>query len=285
MNTAWPAASTRLLGVLGWPVEHSLSPVIHNAALRSQGLDFVYLALPTPPERLQVVLDGLGAIGAVGMNVTVPHKEAVAGACDRLSEEAALVGAVNTLHWTGDGLVGHNTDAAGLGVALAGAGVTAETERAVLLGTGGAARAAAVALARLGLQVTVVGRRADAAAAVADVAAAAGANATACQLDEDVVAERVAEAGLCCNATTLGMQDEPLPEPFMQLNEGQIAYDLVYAPADTPFLQAARRAGAGAHGGITMLVQQAVLAYERWTGRDAPVDVMRGAAESALGQD
>ena len=277
----WPTARTRLLAVLGWPVTHSLSPVMHNAALREQGLDLVYLALPTPPEELATVVGALGAAEAVGANVTVPHKEAVVPLCDRLTDEAELVGAVNTLSWVGEELVGHNTDAVGLQAALEDVGVGAVA--AVMLGTGGAARAAAVALGRLGCTVTVVGRRVDAAADVADLVEVAGGAGRALDLaDEVAVRGAIDDAALVMNATSLGLDREPLPAPFMALKTGQIAYDLVYQPADTPFLVAAGEVGASPHHGLGMLIAQAAAAYEGWTGRPAPTMTMSAAALAAL---
>lgn len=301
-DAPWPRASTRGLAVLGWPVRHSLSPVMHNAALSAQGIDLAYLALPVPPDRLLDVVAALGTAGFVGANVTVPHKQAVMDACDRLTDEARLIGAVNTLHWvgeevgdegsidgavgvdgrgaTGAGLLGDNTDAVGLQRALE--QVAATEGSAVLLGTGGAARAAVVALARRGAPVVVVGRRPDAAAEVAEVGARAGGTATALGLDDAHLDQVVRDAALVVNATPVGMGHESLPAPFMSLTAGQTAYDLVYAPPDTPFLQAAATAGAAAHHGLSMLVHQAAASYERWTGHPAPVDVMTEAAEGAL---
>ena len=236
------------------------------------------------PDRLGEVVGALGAVGCVGANVTVPHKQAVVAHCDRLTDEARTIGAVNTLTWTEHGLEGHNTDAVGLHRALDEVG--AGRGPAVLLGTGGAARAAVVALVRRGADVLVVGRRpaaaADVAALGASVAGDGGPAVTAMGLDADTLGERVAAAELVVNATPLGMQREALPAPFMALSPAQTAYDLVYAPPDTPFLQAAEAAGAAAHHGLSMLVHQAAVALERWTGRDAPVDVMRRAAETAL---
>ncbi len=285
---AWPGGRTRPLAVLGWPVAHSLSPVMHNAALAAMDLDLVYLALPAAPDRLADVVGALGAVGCVGANVTVPHKQAVVAACDRLTDEARTIGAVNTLTWTEDGLEGHNTDAVGLQRALDEVG--AGRGPAVLLGTGGAARAAVVALVRRGADVLVVGRRPAAARELAELGASIGSSiagdggptVTSAGLDADDLGDRVATADLVVNATPLGMQREPLPAPFMDLSAGQTAYDLVYAPPDTPFLQAAGAAGAAAHHGLSMLVHQAAAALERWTGREVPVDVMRQAAETAL---
>ncbi len=280
-GSPWPRASTRGLAVVGWPVRHSLSPVMHNAALRAQGLDLAYLALPVPPDRLLDVVAALGTVGFLGANVTVPHKQAVMEACDRLTDEARLVGAVNTLHWAEerDGLVGDNTDALGLQRALD--QVEVDPGPAVLLGTGGAARAAVVALARRGAPVTVVGRRPDAAAEVAEVGTRAGGTTRSCGLDDTHLAEVVGDAALVVNATPVGMGHESLPAPFMSLTSGQTAYDLIYAPPDTPFLQAAAAGGAAAHHGLSMLVHQASASYERWTGRAAPVEIMTQVAEAA----
>jgi shikimate dehydrogenase len=282
----WPVASTRPVAVLGWPVRHSLSPVLHNAAFAELDLDLVYLALPVPPERLAEVVTVLGAVEALGANVTVPHKVAVADLCDVLTEEARLIGAVNTLHFTDDGLVGDNTDATGLRDALERDLDPAAGESALLLGTGGAARAAAVAAGRLGLEVVVAGRRPDAAAEIAALATAAGATgAEACDLrDEEALAQAVTDARLVVNTTPLGMAGEALPDPCHHLTADQVAYDLIYSPARTPFLADAERAGASAHNGLGMLVGQAAASFERWTGRPAPRETMLAAASRALAE-
>lgn len=282
--TPWPSATTRAVVLLGWPVRHSLSPVLHNAAFREQALDLVYLALPTPPGRLATVVEALTAVECAGANVTVPHKQQVVRFCRRLTDEARLVGAVNTLVWGPDGLVGDNTDAVGLARALRDAAALTSGVPAVVLGTGGAARACAVALGRLAAPVTFVGRRLEAAEELATLAEACGApDVRAVDLaEEGWVTDAVAEAVLVVNATPLGLHGEELPGPFQQLHAGQIAYDLVYGPADTPFVAAARAAGAQAHHGLGMLVAQAASSYRRWTGRDAPLATMSAAAVAAL---
>ncbi|MTV25532.1 shikimate dehydrogenase [Nitriliruptoraceae bacterium ZYF776] len=284
LRAPWPTAHTRVVGLLGWPVRHSVSPAMHNAAFREQRLDLVYVALPTPADQLGGVVAALGAVGAVGANVTVPHKVAVRELCDTLTDEAALVGAVNTLAWTTDGLVGDNTDAVGLADALTADGAAAADDEVVLFGTGGAARAAAVATGRLGCRVQVVGRRPDAAEELANLAERAGAPAVgAVPLDELArVRDVVARARTVVNATPLGMGEEELPEPFTTLAKGQVAYDLVYTPPETPFLAAARSRGAQSHHGLGMLVGQAAASYRRWTAREAPVATMSAAAISAL---
>lgn len=281
----WPTAATRPVALLGWPARHSLSPVLHNAGFREQGLDLVYLALPVRPEDLRGVVAALGAVGAVGANVTVPHKLAVKESCDELTEEAELIGAVNTLAWGTDGLVGDNTDAVGLADAVLADDAAERGQPWVVLGTGGSARAVAVAAGRLGCPLTVVGRRREAADTLAKLAHRAGApTVSAVDLaDEVATTAAVTAARTVVNATPLGMEGEPLPEPFQHLVPGQDAYDLVYGRS-TPFLTAAHAAGAGAHHGLGMLVGQAAASYRRWTGQDAPVAVMSAAATAALVQ-
>jgi shikimate dehydrogenase len=277
-SSAWPTAATRPVVLLGWPARHSASPQLHNAAFRAEGLDLVYLAAPTPPEALAGVVAALGTIGAVGANVTVPHKRAVVPLCDHVTDEAALVGAVNTLVWGEDGLSGHNTDALGLADDLAARLSPTPGARWLLLGTGGAARATAVAIGRLRGAVTVVGRRPDAAAAIAGLAAQTGAAGTEVVdlADGAALAAATAAAAVVVNATPLGMAGEHLPDPLQALTPDQVAYDLVYG-VETPFLAAARARGAGAHDGLGMLLGQAALSYERWTGRSAPRAVMAAA--------
>ena len=287
----WPTASTRPVALFGWPVARSLSPVIHNAAFREHGLDLVYLALPCPPESLTATVTAFGGFGGVGANVTVPHKEAVAKQCDRLTPEAELIGAVNTLVWDADGLLGDNTDAVGLADALAADVTLAADDRLLVLGTGGAARAAAVAAARLGCALTVVGRRPEPAAELAMLGERAGAgDPQAVDLaDETAVARAVGAARIVMNATPLGLAGESLPPAFHALRPGQVAYDLLYPRAPvapgaepTPFLQDARDRGAEAFHGLGMLIGQAAASYRRWTGRPAPVETMSAAALAAL---
>jgi shikimate dehydrogenase len=277
-SPAWPTATTRPVVLLGWPARHSSSPLLHNAAFRSDGLDLVYLATPTPPAALAGVVTALGTIGAVGANVTVPHKRAVVDLCDRVTEEAALVGAVNTLVWGEDGLTGDNTDARGLADDLAATVAPTPGSRWLLLGTGGAALAAAVAIGRLQGTLTVAGRRPAAAQQVVDLAARAGAAGTEVVdvADGLALAAACADARVVVNATPLGMAGERLPDPLQDLAADQIAYDLVYGH-ETPFVAAARARGVAAHDGLGMLLGQAALSYERWTGRPAPRAVMAAA--------
>lgn len=283
-EVAWPTARTRLVGLLGWPARHSLSPPMHNAAFRDLDLDLVYLALPTAPDRLTEMVRSLEGAQAAGANVTIPHKRAVMRLCDHLTPEAELVGAVNTLSWTAHGLLGDNTDAVGLEEVLRSDVGASAGDTAVVLGTGGAARAAVVAAGRVGAPVAVVGRRGDAADELADLAAKAGCPAVdAVELDDpDGVTACVGAATLVVNATPLGMDGESLPAPFMRLRSGQAALDLVYAPPETPFLAAARAAGAVPHSGLGMLVAQAAASFQRWTGVAAPLATMSAVATASV---
>ena len=273
----WPGSGTRLLAVLGHPVAHSLSPVMHNAALAAADLDLAYVAIDVPPDHLDDALAGLPALGFVGCNVTVPHKQAVLAACASLGPEAREIGAVNTISVTPDGLHGDNTDAAGFLEGLPG-DLSAGT--AVVFGAGGAARAVVVALARRGWDVAVVARRGDQAVGLArDLA---GPSMAVAGYGLELLSDLVGTADLVVNATPLGLQHEPLPAPLMGLDGGQVAYDLVYNPPDTLFLTAARAAGAVAVNGLAMLVGQAAVAFETWTGTPPDRDVMRAAARRAL---
>lgn len=280
----WPTASTRPVVLLGWPGRYSISPQLHNAAFREQGVDLVYLVAPTPPEDLAAVVAALGAIGAVGANVTVPHKQAVLELCDVVTPEAELIGAVNTLSWSADGLLGDNTDATGLADALTAETTVEAGDRFLVFGAGGAARAAVVALARLGGSLEIVARRRDAAEELAELAARAGAPQAGAVSTADLggFTRASTAARVVINATPLGMDGESLPEPLMQLSPGQIAYDLIYNPPATPFLQAAQRRGVENHHGLGMLVSQAAASYRRWTGQEAPAGLMSAAAMAAL---
>jgi shikimate dehydrogenase len=269
-----PGAGTRLVALLGDPVAHSVSPQLHGAAFAACGLDLTYLAFGVPAARLADAVAGLGALGALGANITVPHKVAALALADVVGEEAAAVGAANTLTWTAGGLRADNTDAPGLERVLREHADLRGGEAVVLLGAGGAARGAAVALGRLGAAVSVHARRPEAAADIAALVEKAGGAVT----DTDPAGARVV-----INATSLGLHGESLPEAFHALRPDQVALDLVYGRAPTPFLRDAAAAGATAVDGRPLLVAQAALSFERWTGVAAPLSVMTAAVDAALG--
>jgi shikimate dehydrogenase len=278
------SGTTRLTGIIGWPVAHSLSPALHNAAYAALGLDMVYVALPVRPQNVGAAVGGLAALGFRGVNVTMPHKAAVLPHLDTASDDARLIAAVNTIVVDDDGaLAGHNTDVGGFVAALR--EVVPETldgADVLLVGAGGAARAAALGLARLGVaRCTVAVRRPAQGEELARMVAPAAPRLrfTVVALDElDGTAVRGAD--MVVNATPLGM-DESLKVPGVlvdNIRRDHIVYDVVYGQRPTTPLARARAEGARTIDGSAMLAWQAALAFELWTGRAAPLEVMRSAA-------
>jgi len=285
-----PGARTQLVGLIGWPVSHSRSPAMHNAAFAALGLDWAYLPLPValdPAERIGEAVRGLRALGLRGANVTVPHKQAVLSWLDELTPVARAMGAVNTIAVESDGrLLGDNTDARGFASDLRQHGVDPSRQRVLVLGAGGSARAIVYALAELGAAVIVIANRTpDRAQELAQSMQPLfpGTLLSAVALD-DAVRTVGPESALIVNSTSLGMTPNIDSTPWdesVRLSSGQVVYDLVYAPQQTRLLRMAQEQGARAIGGLGMLVWQGALAFERWTGVPAPVEVMRSAAERA----
>ncbi len=198
---------TRLVGLIGWPVEHSLSPCMHNAAFDKLGLNWCYVPMPVAPERLGDALRGLAALGFAGVNVTVPHKETVVAYLDEIAPEAQSIGAVNTIVLREGRAIGHNTDVYGFLEALREKGFAPQGRRAVVLGAGGAARAVVYALASRGSQVVVLNRSAERAGSLVEALSPAlpSASLTAVPLTMETLSKRAAEADLLVNATSVGM--------------------------------------------------------------------------------
>lgn len=257
---------TRLAGVIGWPVSHSRSPRLHNHWLARHGIDGAYVPLPVAPEDLAAAVRGLRAAGFAGLNVTVPHKEAVLALCDRVLPAGQRAGAVNTLVFGPDGIAGTNTDGVGFIENLRAHGVDPAAGPALLLGAGGAARAIAAALLDLRVPVTVANRSADRAAALA--AALPG-------LRTLPWAGRGAlgEAALLVNTTVLGMAgQDALSMPLDGALPGLVVADIVYAPMVTPLLADAAARGLRTVGGLGMLLHQAVAGFASWFGVTPVVD-------------
>jgi len=242
---------------------------MHNAAFAAMGLDWVYVAFPVPRSHGEAAVRGIPDLGLAGLNVTMPHKQDAARACDVLMGDAAALGAVNTIVADRDGVLrGSSTDGPGFLRALADEGFDPQAKSALVLGAGGAARAIALALGGAGSTVTVAARRVDAARGVAALAGGDGTSLADMELDA---------FDLVVNATPLGMNGEPPPIDADRLRPGQFVYDTVY-PHDTPLLDAARQRNVECAGGLGMLVHQGALSFELWTGQEAPLDVMRRAA-------
>ncbi len=265
--------ATNVAGIIGWPIEASLSPRIHNAAFAATRLDWMYVAFPVRPGAAVAAVRGMRALGLRGLNVTMPHKQDVIPALDELAPEAERSGAVNTIVADGERLVGTNTDGSGfLRFLEQDAGVTAKGLRAVVVGAGGSARAVALALADAGAEVTVAARRVEKAEEIATRAPGA---LRAVELVPGTVAK---DADLIVNATPVGRDGESVPIDPGSLEDRHLVVDLVYRPETTPLVRSARAIGAKAFNGIGMLVHQAALSFEIWTGVVAPVDAMRAAA-------
>lgn len=274
---------TRLLGVIGHPIEHTLSPAMHNAAIAALGLDYAYLPFPIAPENLGAALAGFEAIGLVGFNITIPHKQAVMPFLSAIAPAAKLVGAVNTV-WRGpEGWHGTNTDVAGFIAPLKDLGCNWAEMNPIVLGNGGAARAVVVGCAQLGCdRIRVLGRdRAKLDAFQASWAETSLAERVETHLWE-ALPEALATSGLIVNTTPLGMHPQVERSPvaadlWERLQPGAIAYDLIYTPRPTLFLQQACARGAKAIDGLEMLVQQGAAALEIWLQQPVPVAVMRDA--------
>ncbi len=260
--------------MIGSPVRHSLSPVIHNAAFRALGLDWAYLAFEVAPGAAGGAIEAMRVLGLVGLNVTRPHKDGVAAAVDRLTPVAHALGAVNTVVPEGDELVGDSTDGAGLLAALAADhGFDPAGRRCVVLGAGGAGRAVVLALARAGAaEVAVVTRRSEQAKRAARLADSG--------LRVGTVAD-VAGAELVVNATPVA-DELPLGLDPADLGAGQLVVDLIYEPAVTALLAAGQARGASVANGVGMLIHQAALSFGRWTGEAAPIEAMLDAVAGHL---
>jgi shikimate dehydrogenase len=278
---------TRIYGVLGWPVAHSRSPAMQNAAFAASGIDATYVRFPVAPDALGDAIRGLRALGVAGVNVTVPHKEAVLAHLDALDESARAVGAVNTLIVSERGTIrGANTDAGGLVRALVEAGAVLAGAQALVLGAGGAARAAVAGLRGAGAHVTIAARRPEEGVRLS-VPAVGLAN-------RGALADALAMADVVVQATSATMhggaggQGDAVARAFVEalplaaLRPGALVTDLVYAPRDTRLLREARARGARTLDGLAMLLHQGALAFELWTGVPAPVAAMRAALEAGF---
>ena len=271
------SGATRVTGVIGDPVTHSLSPTLHNAAYAALGLDWVSVPFPVSAGKGSEAVAAMRTLGLVGLSVTTPHKDAVAQTADSVSDAVAALGAANCLVASADGRVrAENTDGDGfLGGLLEDADTTVREKTVVVLGAGGAARAISVACADAGAAgVLVVNRTVQRAEVCAGLAGSVG-----------VVAQQadIPSADIVVNATTVGMApDSAMPCDPALLHRGQIVVDIVYNPSETVWLAAARASGIRSYNGLSMLVHQAGFAITHWTGQPAPIDAMRSALKARL---
>jgi len=271
---------TRVLGIIGHPVGHSLSPAMQNAALAARGLDYVYVPFDVEPVRLGRAVDGLRALGVSGFNVTIPHKVEILAHLDALDESAETAGAVNTVRNDGGRLIGYNTDGDGFVCSLReDLGFVPGTGLIVLAGAGGAARGALAALCRAGARrVVIVNRTQERAWALSTYM---GERYTETEIISVALDEGIKpylrEAVLFVNTTSIGMMDDKMPfvSPTEMAADAKV-YDMVYSPPVTPLLRAAATHGLACANGLGMLVFQGELAFRIWTGVAPPAGVMKG---------
>ena len=279
---------TQLVGIFGYPLTHSISPAFQQAAFDYHSLPVRYHAWPTPPEQLGDEVNRLRDDEYLGANVTVPHKEQVIAHLDDIDSWASLVGAVNTIVREGRRLVGYNTDAYGFVKSLREMGkFEPEGKRVLLLGAGGAARAAAFGLAKENVaSLTIANRTVERAQSLVDDVRGSARDVEAIALADAALERAVASADLIVNSTSIGMRHGPAegetPLQGQLIPSGALVYDMVYNPAETPLIAQARNTHARTLGGLPMLIYQGAAAFERWTGRDAPIEVMFRAGEKAL---
>ena len=295
--------STQLFGAIGWPISHSLSPAMHNAAAANLGLNLVYLPLPVHPDDLTTAVLALPTLGFLGVNVTVPHKQAVMSTLDEIDPAAQAIGAVNTIRierpqqGRGVKMVGFNTDALGLLADLRDRTIEVNGRDCLILGAGGSARAVAYGLVSAGGRVSLFARRPEQAdQLIADLvrsnpgiaegqtAKAVTTNLTAHSWDDLAQVASRTTAPLIINTTPLGMTPHPDASPWpeeLPFPAGSFVYDLVYNPAETKLMQQAQAAGCQTANGLGMLLHQGAEAFYLWTGKRPDIGVMAAAIHSS----
>lgn len=279
------SGKTTVTGIIGSPVRHSLSPVMHNAAFAALGLDWVYVPFPVAPERLPEGISGLAALGVAGFNVTIPHKVAIMALLDRVDPQAELIGAVNTVSVRDGVLTGYNTDGIGLLAALESRLGFSPSGRSILvLGAGGAARSAVVALAAAGAaRIDIANRSVERAQELTGfLSGKLGSALAAVPLELSADPSYIRDFDLVLNTTSVGMAGDSFAGlSLSRLKPGAVVYDMVYAPPVTPLLAQAACCGVPAANGLGMLIAQGEAAFTIWTGTAAPPGCMEAALARA----
>lgn len=277
---------TKIIGIIGWPVTHSLSPVMHNAAFDYLGLDFCYVPFAVKEGNLEGALKGILALNVAGLNVTIPHKEVVLPYLSEISEEAKMIGAVNTIKMIGERLIGYNTDGIGFTASLKEAGRTVKDRYLLILGAGGAAKAVAFQSVSEGAMELVIANRTVSKAIVLKE-----------QINRHFPSVKIGVTGIgynelkgiinrvdiVVNTTSIGMKmSDPSPVPRELLHEGLFICDLIYNPPTTALLRYAEESGCHWINGLSMLLHQGGASFKLWTEVDPPLEVMRKALREAL---
>ena len=276
---------TRVCAIIGDPVEHSLSPVMHNAAFSFLGLNLVYVAFTVTAKELQTAVLGAKSLGIRGLNVTMPHKNAVINHLDKLDKNAEAIGAVNTVLIEDGKLTGYNTDGVGAITALHENGVKTEETKIVLLGAGGSAQAIAYHAAQEAEELVILNRTTkNAECLVNDLRKSFDSKINAGTLSVDVLKKELKDADILVNATSVGMHPnvDQSPVPKDLLRSDLCVMDIIYNPLETKLAKDAKAVGAKVVSGLDMLVYQGAVSFEIWTNCPPPVDVMKKAALTKL---
>ena len=281
------SGKTKVCGLIGDPVEHTMSPAMHNAAFKQTGLDYVYVAFEVKSNSLGKAIEGMRALKMAGLNVTIPHKVNVIPFLDKLDPLSEKIGAVNTIVNDNGVLTGYNTDATGFLQPLLEKGIEPEEKYVALVGAGGAARAISFILAERGANLVIINRQEelDWAADLAErITQTFGKDVNAMELTRGNLSGALEKADILVNATSVGMSpnDDETPVPANLLKSGIIVYDVVYNPIKTKLLIDAEAAGAETISGIDMLVWQGILAFEKWTGIKPAFELMKAEAVKFL---
>ena len=268
---------TKNLGVIGYPIKHSLSPVIQNTAIQEAGIDYAYIAMPIAPEDLEKAVIGLKALNFTGFNVTIPHKVNIMQYLDEIDEMAKLIGAVNTVHIKDGKLYGYNTDAIGFINPLLKENVEIKDKATVILGAGGACRAVVCGLIKQGIKNIILAVRNPAKAQLLANDFNDLVDIKVCDWHSEEFKQYLAQADLLVNTTPLGMEgniDSKPPVDWESVKKSAFVYDIVYIPAETKFLQEAKEYGHKILNGERMLAEQGAAALHLWTDKDINVDIM-----------
>ena len=270
------SGKTKVLGLLGWPVEHSLSPAMHNAAFKHLGLDCCYLTFPVKPELLKDAVKAVRALNLAGVNVTMPHKENVIPLLDKVDADASFIGAVNTIVNSNGKLIGYNTDGRGFMRSLSEAQISLNKKNVLILGAGGASRAIGFYLAKKASALFIYDiDRKKAGKLIRDLNKMRK-NVFPFSFQPSAFSHQLHDIDIIINATPLGLKKgDPLPVDINLLKPRHVVCDLIYK--NTPLLQRASRKGCRTLDGLGMLLWQGVFAFELWTGKKPPVEVMRKA--------
>ncbi len=278
MLSGFISSKTKICGIIGDPIEHTMSPVMHNAAFKNKGVDYVYLAFRVKKEELSKAIEGMRALNIRGLNITIPHKVAVIPFLDELDSLADKIGAINTVVNNDGVLKGYNTDATGFLQALRERGIEPKGKSVVILGAGGASRAISFILAERGSSLVILNRTWDKAKICTDrISEIFQREATALKLDRENLAAALSKADILINATSVGMSPniDETPVTSDLLRPSLVVYDIVNNPIKTRLQREAEAVGAKTISGLDMLVWQGALAFEKWTSLKAPVELMR----------